>query len=120
MANKNAGENGKKTRFKSGEEAAKSGRKGGVASGKSKRARKTLREELLALLEVDDVQVRMAAALIKEAVEGDSKGSVTKAFTVIRDTIGEEPVERVVTAEVDPTVIDTIEKMVNDDSESSS
>ena len=119
MANKNAGENGKKTRFKSGEEAAKNGRKGGIASGESKRARRTLREELLAMLEVDGVQASMAAALIREAIEGNNQGSVTKAFSVIRDTIGEKPVDKIVTTEVDPSVINAIEKMVNDDTKAS-
>lgn len=36
--------NGKATQFKSGEDAAKNGRKGGIASGESKRAKKTMRE----------------------------------------------------------------------------
>ena len=94
MANEKNLEKGKATQFKSGEEAAKNGRKGGIASGKAKRARKTLKEELLAMLEVDDVQTRIAAALIREAIEGNSQGSVTKAFSVIRDTIGEKPVEK--------------------------
>ncbi len=38
MANLNAGENGKKTRFRSGKEAAKSGAKGGKNSGETRRA----------------------------------------------------------------------------------
>lgn len=94
MANKKNLEKGKATRFKSGEEAVKNGRKGGIASGKAKRARKTLKDELLTMLAVEGVQERIAAALIKEAIEGNSQGSVTKAFSVIRDTIGEKPVEK--------------------------
>ncbi len=94
MANEKNLKKGKATQFKSGEEAVKNGRKGGIASGEAKRARKTLKDELLTMLEVEGVQERMAAALIKEAISGNSQGSVTKAFSVIRDTIGEKPVEK--------------------------
>lgn len=43
---------GKATQFKSGEEAAKSGRKGGIASGKSRKAKKTMREAAQIALEM--------------------------------------------------------------------
>lgn len=43
---------GKATQFKSGEEAAKSGRKGGIASGKSRKAQKTMREAAQIALEM--------------------------------------------------------------------
>lgn len=43
---------GKATQFKSGEEAAKSGRKGGIASGKSRKAKKTMREAAQIALEL--------------------------------------------------------------------
>ena len=36
------------------------------------------------------------------------------------DRAGFKPIDKVIVSEVDPAVIDTIEKMVNDDSESSS
>ena len=64
--------------------------KGGKASGKSRGARKTLREELLAMLEDGDTQEKVSIALIKKAMKGD-----TKAFEVLRDTIGEKPVDKV-------------------------
>lgn len=75
------------------EKAREIGRKGGIASGKAKRERKTLKMELEALLEVmdkngDSVQKKMSFALIKKAVSGD-----VRAFETIRDTIGQKPKE---------------------------
>ncbi len=64
------------------------GRKGGIKSGETRRKRKTLREELLALLATGNNQNKMSLAMIEKALKGD-----TKAFEVIRDTIGEKPKE---------------------------
>lgn len=52
--------------------------------------RKTLREELLALLQQGKTQERMSLSIIEKALNGD-----TKAFEVIRDTIGEKPTDKV-------------------------
>jgi len=68
------------------EEARERGRNGGIASGKARQKRKTLREELLALLEQGDTQKNMTVALLVKALDGD-----IKAFEVIRDTVGEKP-----------------------------
>lgn len=82
--------------FATGDERAS---EAGKKSAESRLARKTLREELLSLLESDVVdkkgntkqaQVAMSAALIKQAISGN-----TKAFEIIRDTIGEKPVDKV-------------------------
>lgn len=59
-------------------------------SDEAKKQRKTLREELLALLEDADTQEKVSLALIQQAKKGN-----TKAFEVIRDTIGEKPVDKV-------------------------
>lgn len=99
-------------RTPSTEVAREIGRKGGINSAIAKRARKTLREELIALLESEDIQQKMSVSLIKEAIDGNKAGSVTKAFEVIRDTIGEKPVEKIMMAEVDPHVIDEVEGIV--------
>lgn len=110
------------TQFKSGREAAEAGRKGGIASGEAKRARKSLRNELDALLNMPakdkdgndsadlTVQGAIAVALVKQALKGN-----TKAFEIIRDTIGEKPVERVALGEIDQDTIAMVEKMVMDD-----
>lgn len=81
------------------DEAKKNGRKGGKKSGETRRRRKTLREDLLALLktvretpegEEKTLQDGILTALIMKALSGD-----VKAFEVIRDTIGEKPVDKV-------------------------
>ncbi len=115
MANEQNLEKGVATQFKSGEEAAENGRKGGIASGESKRRRKTLKEELLLMLENEDVQRSVAAALINEATEGNNAGSVARAFETIRDTIGEKPVDKVMIADVDHAVIEEVERAVLDE-----
>jgi hypothetical protein len=71
------------------EEQRKIARQGGIASGKARRERKTLKEELLLLLEKGDTQEKISLAMIKEALDGN-----TKAFEVIRDTIGEKPEDK--------------------------
>ena len=76
---------------------------GGKASGEARRKRKTLKEELLLMLSDGDIQEKISIALINEAIKGNNAGSVTKAFEVIRDTIGERPVEKV---QATQTVVD--------------
>lgn len=83
--------------------------KGGKASGKAKRERKALRENLEMLLTLpvqndklkkkieelgivdDDINNEMAItiALFNEALHGN-----TKAYELIRDTIGEKPIDK--------------------------
>lgn len=89
------------------EEARERGRKGGLASGEARRKRKTLKEELLLMLSEGETQQSVTLALIEKAMSGD-----TKAFEVIRDTIGEKPVDKVMIADVEPSVIAEVEAMV--------
>ena len=96
------------------EEARERGRKGGLASVEARRKRKTLKEELLLMLEDEEVQKSVAVALIQEAQNGN-----VKAFGMLRDTIGEAPVEKVQTTQ---TVVDLggfstdeIKAMLDDD-----
>lgn len=85
-------------------------RKGGKASALARKKRKTLCEELLLLLAQGDTQQRLSTALIERALLGD-----TKAFEVIRDTIGEKPVDKVEVATIDPDVVAEVEAMVRED-----
>ena len=89
------------------DEARERGRKGGLASVESRRKRKTLKEELLLILSEGETQQSVTLALIEKAMSGD-----TKAFEVIRDTIGEKPIDKVMIADVDPSVIAEVEAMV--------
>ena len=95
-------------------EARERGRKGGLASGEARRKRKTLKEELLLMLEDEEVQKSVAVALIQEAQNGN-----VKAFGMLRDTIGEAPVEKVQTTQtvVDMSAFSTeeIKAMLDDD-----
>ena len=94
-------------------------RNGGLASGEARRKRKTLKEELLLMLSDGHIQERISLALINEAINGNNAGSVTKAFEVIRDTIGERPVEKVQATQtvVDMSAFSTeeIKAMLDDD-----
>ena len=87
-----------KTRFKTGSEQVEIARLGGFASGKAKRERKTIREELEFLLSKqlknnkgEDISTREAisTAMIGQAIKGN-----VKAFIAIRDTIGENPTDK--------------------------
>lgn len=113
-------EKGKEHQF-TADTAAIAGAKGAAASAETKRARKTIRAELEALLSKHPVdkegneselsyQSAMIAAILKKALKGD-----TKAFEIIRDTIGEKPAERITLAQIDQDTIDDVEKMVMGD-----
>ena len=71
-------------------EARERGKKGGKKSGEARRERKALKEQLLLLLETGNARQELCTALLDKALSGD-----VRAFEVIRDTIGEKPVEKV-------------------------
>ena len=70
-------------------------KKAGIKSGEKRRERKKLRELLEIALQLQNEETgeqndfAIIAALINKAVNGD-----TKAFELIRDTIGEKPTEK--------------------------
>lgn len=116
------------TSEQSHEEAVENGRKGGIASGEAKRAKKNLREAMQLLMDADltgkDGKTMtgteaMAAKAFQQALKGD-----WKAWELVRDTAGQKPVERVVHSEVDPDIIFEVDKIVretlNDDEGASS
>lgn len=72
------------------EEQREIAKKGGKASVKARQERKALKDELLLLLSKGDTQQKVSLALIQQALEGN-----TKAFEIIRDTIGEKPVDKI-------------------------
>lgn len=103
MANEKNLKKGKATQFRSGEEAARNGRKGGKASAKKKKHKKFMKEcmntilnlkttdaEALKVLEdmgIEDTNNNMlvAVGLFNAAVKGN-----VEAFREIRNLIGEE------------------------------
>lgn len=81
--------------FDSVMKARESGRKGGIASGESKRKKRELRETLRALLDETTKDGRtgmenIAIALLAEAEKGN-----VRAFAEIRDTLYGKPVSTV-------------------------
>ncbi len=94
--------NGERTRIKSGAEAAKRGRKGGIASGKARQERRALREAVEAALSMpaivdgeqlinpitgepfENMQAALVVATLRRALDGD-----TKAAGKIVDWLGE-------------------------------
>lgn len=78
---------------RSANEARKLGSAGGKKSGEARRKKKALREHLEALLAGKQGGMTTAEALTLALVEKGLSGDV-RAFEVIRDTIGEKPVEK--------------------------
>ena len=101
------------------EEATERGRKGGMKSVESRRRKKLLRECLEELLDTEqEVKINgvtlkktnaelLSVTLMKKALKGD-----VKAFEVLRDTAGEKPIDKVMVADVDQSIIDEVEEMV--------
>ena len=92
-------------------------KKGGIASGKARREKKNLREAMQILMEADLTDKggktmtgaeAMAAKAFQAALKGD-----WKAWELCRDTSGQKPVEKVMIADVEPSVIAEVEAMVN-------
>ena len=115
MANE---QNLRPSEYKLSQEEAK---KGGINSGKARRQKKLLRECLEILLEKEMTDKKgetmsgaeaLSAKLFKEAMKGN-----VKAFEVLRDTAGQKPVEKVMIADVDPSVIAEVEAMVIDETD---
>lgn len=100
------------TSDQSREAAKKNGSKGGKATAQKNKERKTFREGLLLLLNeplkdkagnptTNTTQDAIIAALVKRAANGD-----TRAFEMIRDTIGEKPVQDVKVSTGDFSALD--------------
>ena len=95
--------------------------KGGINSGKARREKGNLRALAQLWLETDVTKDKngepmtggqfMLAVAAKEIAKGNSK-----FWELMRDTAGQKPVDKVMIADVDPAVIDEVEKAVlNDD-----
>ena len=100
------------------EKAREIGKKGGIASGKAKRQKKLIKDQISLLLSLPlkdkttikkletlgidtdniDNQMAMVIAMWQKALKGD-----VNAFNTLRDTIGEKPVEQI--ENINPPVI---------------
>lgn len=98
------------------EQARINGAKGGRASGESKRRRKYMREVLDDILSRDfsdrngnkakGVEALMAK-VFQDALDGDMN-----ATKFIRDTVGEAPVQRVETVQIDQKAYDEVKRVL--------
>ena len=99
------------------EEARELSRKGGIASGEARREKANLRKCLEELLN-GEVETKkgekvtgafaISAKQFERALKGDSR-----AFELIRDTIGQKPVEKVMTSDIDPDVLKEIDAVID-------
>ena len=92
--------------------------KGGKASGEKRRQRKTFAEAFDAWLSADHKDKNgnkmngmdiLTAAIIQKAAKGD-----VRAFEVIRDSVGEKPIDKIATVEIPDDVRNKVENLVND------
>ena len=104
------------------EEQRKISSKGGKASVEARRNKKLLRDCLEILLEIEmqgkkGEKMTGAEALSAKLFAEAMKGNV-KAFEVLRDTVGQKPADKVMVADVEASVIEEVEAMVNDEKRS--
>lgn len=116
MANEQNLLKGEATRFKTGEEQAKTAAKGGKASGASKRRKKDLKMALQILLDKkytdkNGNKITGTEAITAKLFEQAMKGNI-KAFETIRATVGQDPVQKIMVAEVEQSIIDEVERAV--------
>lgn len=100
------------------EQARINGAKGGRKSGETKRRRKLFAEAFEELLskgfydkngnEIEGVAA-LAAKVFQQAMDGD-----IRAFTEIRASVGEAPVQRIETVEISQETYDNVRKMLED------
>ena len=122
MANE---QNLRPSEYKLSQEEAK---KGGINSGKARRRKKEFRELFEKMLDEQggnlngkpvtrkELIVARAMKILQDPDSSDAR-EFLKAFEIVRDTIGEKPVEKVMVAEVSQDVIDEVERMVLENDE---
>lgn len=94
-------------------------RKAGQASGKARAEKRDLRKALEKLLEQkypdkNGKKLTGTEIITLKLFEQAAKGNV-KAFETLRATVGQDPVQKVMVAEVEQTVIDEVEELVSGD-----
>ena len=108
--------NAEATEFRAGEQQVEIARQGGVASGISRREKKSLREAMQILMDADltgkDGKTMtgteaMAAKAFQAALKGD-----WKAWELVRDTAGQKPVDKV-QMKTDVNIADSAERLSN-------
>jgi len=100
---------------------------GGKASGKARRNKAMLKDCINILMEKKFIDEKtgkrltgaelLSVDLFEKALSEIDTAKKAKAFEVLRDSSGQKPIEKVVISEVDQSVIDEVEAMMNDDEE---
>lgn len=119
MSNPNPDMSGlKKLSERSPEERSKIAKMGQAASAEKRRENASLRKALQAWLQSDSgvkdkngEPLSGTQLMVAVAVKEMSRGN-PKFWEIIRDTAGQKPVEQIMVAEVDPAVIDEVERAV--------
>lgn len=98
--------------------------KGGKASAEARRNKRDLRNALEILLESNVTVVDKATkekiimtgtqAITSKLFEQAMKGNV-KAFKTIRETVGQDPVQKIEVARTDPEIVAEVEQMIYGD-----
>ena len=106
---------------RSKDETREIGAKGGKASGEARRRKRDIQAAMQALLEKqykgkDGISLSGAEAISLKQMEKALKGDA-KAFELVRDSAGQKPVDKVMVAEVDQTVINEVESMILEEDE---
>lgn len=104
-------------------EVRENGKKGGINSGKARRRKKEFRELFEKMLDETggnlngepvtrkELIVARAMKILQDPDSSDAR-EFLKAFEIVRDTIGEKPVEKVMMTDIDQDTIDEVEAMV--------
>lgn len=113
-------EHRKKGQFKkNGENALKAQELSTVAKHEKRTFKEEFEAELSVMISQTDKHGKVIGkttvknAITKKAVQKALRGDL-EALRLIRDTIGEKPVETIMVSEVDSNVISEVERMVND------
>jgi general stress protein YciG len=102
MANEKNLKKGKGFDTRTTEEQREIARKGGIASGEARREKRLIKDRILERMGESDWDA-MIDGLIGRAIESD------KAFEVLRDTIGQKPIEKMVQTNIDAEYLESVE-----------
>ncbi len=100
-------------------EAREKGRKGGVASGAARRRKKEFRDVFQALLDGKEIigsdgkKLSGTEALAMKVFQLALKGDL-RAFEIIRDTVGQKPIDKVEVSAIDQSVKDDVDRLISE------
>ncbi len=114
---------GKATQFKSGEEAARNGQKGGLQLGMNNKKRKAFKEYIESELD-KETEINGVTITVKEAAtvrlvsmlldENIKLNEFLKAFELIREQIGEKPSDKYVVDTIDDETRAEVTRMLEE------